>query len=1063
MVRIRAQLQQTLSGTYDIERELHGGGMSRVFVATEIALGRKVVIKVLAPEQMEGVSVERFKREIQTAARLQHPHVVGLINAGETNGIPYYTMPFVEGQSLRSYLNRTREISIPEAIGLLRDVAKALAYAHDHGVVHRDIKPDNVLITGGTAVVTDFGIAKAIAAARSGPQQETITQIGSTIGTPTYMAPEQAAADPRTNHRADIYSFGVMAYEMLAGRPPFMGRAPQQLLAAQMTEPPAHITAWRADVPPLLAELVMRCLEKEPDARPQSARNLVKVLEDTSGGSHPAMPMVLLGGRPRLAQALALWAAASVGVVIVARAAIIALGLPDWVFPGAIIVMGLCLPAILFTYFVHRGAHRALTAPTNVVGAAARPAPLTRLAMRASPHVSWKRTTMGGLYALGTFTLAVAAFMVLRAFGVGPVGSLFARGALQKNERVLVADFRSTGTDTTLGPVVTEAFRTGLGQSLSIAVMPASSVRDVLLRMRRDAHAPVDLNLAREISTREGIKAFVDGSVLSLGGRYTLSARLTDVQTGETLAALQESAASESEILSAIDRLTRRLRERIGESLKEIRAAAPLDQVSTPSLEALRKYVQGERALTFDGDWEKGKGLLEEAIALDTAFAMAYRKLAVEYDNRGVDPQHSIFLITKAYEHRDRLSEAERHITIASYYSYGPDQDLVKSTAAYEALLDIQPTNAPALNNAANDYFLRHDFARAHGFIARAAALPYMPALVFGNLGNIAIALGDTVLARNAVRELENRHTGNAFAMVTRVQLLYALGMHDSAAAIARDLQRTAAGDPGSRIGGLRILAGIHASRGRVRDARRAFGEIAALETREGVRAAALNAAVNDAWLDGWTLGDLNKARRTLDRALAATPVGSIPHLQRPYVPLVSVMSLVGRIDQAKAVVALFDKERESVRRAVEMRARHTMRGDIALAEGRYAAAASEYRAAGDAPAYCYVCLWPREADAQDRAGNADSAIALLARYIRTPDGESVASPWDAQPGADASYLAASYKRLAELWEQKGDRDKALGYYASFADLWKNADPELQPKVAEVRKRIARLSDGERR
>jgi eukaryotic-like serine/threonine-protein kinase len=283
---LRDQLQQTLGGSYTLERELGGGGMSRVFLAEEAALGRKVVIKVLPPEIAAGVSIERFRREIQLAARLQHPHIVPVLSSGEMQGVPYYTMPFVEGESVRARLARSGALAITEAIGILRDVAKALAYAHERGIVHRDIKPDNVLLSGGSATVADFGIAKAIAAARAegetGPA--TLTQIGSSLGTPAYMAPEQAAADPATNHRADIYAFGCMAYEMLTGRPPFTAKTPQRLLAAQMSDAPEQIMALRPDTPPQLAELVMHCLAKDADARPQQAADLVRVLDTVTSG-----------------------------------------------------------------------------------------------------------------------------------------------------------------------------------------------------------------------------------------------------------------------------------------------------------------------------------------------------------------------------------------------------------------------------------------------------------------------------------------------------------------------------------------------------------------------------------------------------------------------------------------------------------------------------------------------------------------------------------------------------------------------------------------------------------
>lgn len=166
MTDLRATLQTTLGSAYTLERELGGGGMSRVFVATETALDRKVVVKVVPPETAAGVNVDRFKREIQLAAKLQHAHIVPLLNAGEMHGLPYYTMPFVDGESLRSRLMRAGALAITEVIGIMRDVAKALAYAHAHGVVHRDIKPDNVLLSGGSATVADFGIAKALSADR---------------------------------------------------------------------------------------------------------------------------------------------------------------------------------------------------------------------------------------------------------------------------------------------------------------------------------------------------------------------------------------------------------------------------------------------------------------------------------------------------------------------------------------------------------------------------------------------------------------------------------------------------------------------------------------------------------------------------------------------------------------------------------------------------------------------------------------------------------------------------------------------------------------------------------
>ena len=303
---LRDQLQHTLGTSYTLERELGGGGMSRVFVAEDTTLGRSVVVKVLPPEMASGVSIERFKREITLAARLQHPHIVPLLSAGETGGLPYFTMPFVEGESLRARLARGEEVPIKAAMHLLREVASALAYAHRKGVIHRDIKPENVLITEQHAMVTDFGVAKAISAATHA-DADGLTAVGVALGTPAYMAPEQVAGDPGTDHRADIYAFGVIAYELLAGRAPFAGRTAQALMAAHVLETPEAISSRRVGVPAELSALVMRCLEKSPDDRPQSAEDILRRLDDVPAThreqkdarpSIAVLPMVNTSGDP---------------------------------------------------------------------------------------------------------------------------------------------------------------------------------------------------------------------------------------------------------------------------------------------------------------------------------------------------------------------------------------------------------------------------------------------------------------------------------------------------------------------------------------------------------------------------------------------------------------------------------------------------------------------------------------------------------------------------------------------------------------------------------------------
>jgi len=291
---LQDSLQAALTSAYTIERELSGGGMSRVFVAEERALARRVVVKVLSPDLAAGVSGERFKREILLTARLQHPHIVPVLAAGEMNGLPFYTMPFVEGDSLRVRLVRTGAMPVAVAVGILRDVARALEFAHEHGVVHRDIKPENILLAGDSATVTDFGISKALDAARTPGQTGGLTELGFAVGTPQYMAPEQIAADPDVDHRADLYALGCVAYEMLVGEPPFAGLGPTALLRAHLIQNVEPVSAKRADVPESLSTLIARCLAKDPANRPSGARDVLSVLDDVSTASSASQSSVSL-------------------------------------------------------------------------------------------------------------------------------------------------------------------------------------------------------------------------------------------------------------------------------------------------------------------------------------------------------------------------------------------------------------------------------------------------------------------------------------------------------------------------------------------------------------------------------------------------------------------------------------------------------------------------------------------------------------------------------------------------------------------------------------------------
>ncbi len=290
---LRSRLERELGASYAIQRELGGGGSAKVFLAIERALDRPVVLKVLAPEATVGVDGERFRREILIAARLQHPHLVPLLQAGTVNAeagdraMRWFTMPYVEGQTLREQLQRRERFALADGLRLLRELASALMYAHARGIVHRDIKPENILFSGDAAMIADFGVAKALDDASDGALKsgKRVTTVSMTLGTPAYMSPEQINRAPMVDHKADLYAFGCLAYELFAGAPPLERESLRATMAAQVQDPPPPLRDLRPDLPEALTTVIMRCLHKDPLQRPHSASVIVKVIDELQTGT----------------------------------------------------------------------------------------------------------------------------------------------------------------------------------------------------------------------------------------------------------------------------------------------------------------------------------------------------------------------------------------------------------------------------------------------------------------------------------------------------------------------------------------------------------------------------------------------------------------------------------------------------------------------------------------------------------------------------------------------------------------------------------------------------------
>ncbi len=1034
----REALQAGLGSHYQIRQELGGGGMSSTFVAEEVSLGRSVVLKVLSPELASGLSAERFEREIQLAARLQHAFVVPLLSAGVTDGIPWYTMPLVQGESLRARIAREGALTPTATARILRDVAEALAHAHAQGVVHRDIKPDNILLSGAHALVTDFGVAKAISASTTGAG---VTATGVAIGTPAYMAPEQAAGDPNSDHRADLYALGATAYEMLTGRQLFGDRSPTRMLIAHATENPDPLSKVAPTVPPELASLVDQLLAKHPNDRPAHAQDLADALNAmltrwTSGELPPATTQVTL------VRALALWGVTFVSAAGAAWLGVRWLPIPDWTFPAAVLVSLAGLPAVLLSVWLHRPAR-----PIAAVPSVASSTTVGRIEAIARPHFTWRRVKRLGLVALGIVVLLAATWAGSRALGIGPAATLRARGTVAADDRVFVADFDSPPSDTGLGLVVSDLLRTELSRSASIRLVTSGQRQNTLVAMARPTTARIGSTDAREFSQRSNAKVFLSGNVTQLGTGYLLRAALVESSTGNELASFTGSATSADDVIRAIDKMGREIRGRIGASLREVRTAPRLYWTVTPSLESARLYTEasrhGERS-----DFVSAVRALERAVAVDTEFAEAYRRMSAYYVTVG-DRERQAWAGERAFRFREKLSLVLQKLVEGTYYSSPLAYDLDKSIDAYEAAIESFPRPlSPALNNVALHYTERRDFERAVEAFRR--NLQVDSTSIFAPLAMISALWvsgkreeAREYLATKAARWL----AGSPRIPIERARLASAELRPDSGERILLRELADSGVSPVFRSYRSLELSTRRRAQGMLAAAMRDVSRFGALNPTQDTAGRVPYSVLVRAEVLSWERENQPAARKLLDSIVAARPPGNASAIGYKWLEVATAYALAGDPAKAKALVATYEQRANVNTKRYDKQELELTHGWIAVAERRYMDAITAFREA-DVGA-CTICALAPLALAYDLAGRADSAITLYERYLSTN--------YYYRDVQDQRYLAATYKRLGELYDAKQDAPKAREYYERFVDLWKNADPELQPKVQQVRRRLAML------
>ncbi len=604
-------------GPYKVISHIGSGGMGEVHLAEDIRLGRKVALKLLRAEfTADQDRLRRFRQEARAASALNHPNILTIHEIGSEDGTHFMATEYIEGETLRRHM-AGRAMKLGEALDVAIQVASALAAAHEAGIVHRDIKPENVMLRrDGFVKVLDFGLAKLTLPPAPDIDAEAPTEAlvrtnpGVVMGTVSYMSPEQArglAVDART----DIWSLGVVLYELVAGRVPFAGGTTSDVIVSLLDREPAPLSRHSPEVPVELQRIVGKSLCKDREGRYQVVKDLLIDLKSLR--DELAFEAKLERSAPPDVKSGAVASGATGQTVRTAKA---------------------------------EAAHPTSSAEYIVIGI--------------------KRHKRAA--ALTLVALAVAAAVSIFTYSRRAT-------ALTERDTILLADIVNTTGDPDFEGTLKQALAIQLEQTPFLNIFPEQSVRETLRLMNRSPDERVTREVAREICERQGIRAMFLGSISSLGNHYVITLEAADARTGDTLARKQVEAGSKEQVLKVLGEAATKLREKLGESLVSIRKFdTPLFQATTSSLEALRALTLGH-AQANRGNVSEAIPFYKRAIELDPNFALAHHALAMGYWNLGIEPELSRQHITRAFELRDRVTEREKLLITSSYYTVTDDLD----------------------------------------------------------------------------------------------------------------------------------------------------------------------------------------------------------------------------------------------------------------------------------------------------------------------------------------------------------------------------------------------------
>ena len=722
------------------------------------------------------------------------------------------------------------------------------------------------------------------------------------------------------------------------------------------------------------------------------------------------------------------------------------LGLPDWVFPFALLLLLIGLPIILATAFLQGG--RASAEPTHAASASDDSArepgdlPTASPAPAGQRLFTWKNALLGGGLAFLFLASATGVFMYMRTSGIGPVGSLVAAGVLEEKARVVLSEFESE--DETLGRTVTESFRVDLAQSPMLTLVEPDSIGDALARMGLPEDTELTEQTARELALRDGIPAVVAGEIASLGAGYVLTARLVSASDGAVLASARASSKNPDGLVDAIDAVSASLRERIGESYTSLRETPSLAHVTTGSLEALKKYTQAYDARHRDEDSEAAIRLLEEAVEIDSTFALAWRDLATVIDNINGSWDQQINATQAAYRHRDRLSEREKYLVEASYHS-DITEDYGQVIQAYESMLRLDPDDAQALNNIGFAYWQMADFENALTWYQKAhEAAPDISL----HLANVAIAnanLGNLEAAREAYAGLDSFPPNPTWDM-WYANYVWMVGDEAGARAAVERIQDEFP-NRGTAVWAEWSLAAFELLHGRLDDAAAHVERTVEQNLARGAPDNAFGGLLRLADLQMEYYADTAAALAALEDAIRRIDPESIAPLDRPWANIGSFLIEAGEIERGQAYIERGWSEVPERLLPWWEKYRAEDRARVARAEGRPMEALEEFRSLP--PLVCMPCRYQRAARLFDEAGRADSAVAYYELYLETP--------FNFRLAVDSGRLGPTHERLGQLYDERGDLENAALHYAAFVELWADADPVLQPRVKAAQDRLEEI------